>query len=81
MYIAASRMRFHRPIPGSVQRHRRSMRIVNTLLQLMEEYDAPGLLVATTNVESSLDEAPSAASTTFFRFPCPAPWRSTNCSE
>ena len=32
-------------------------RIVNTLLQLMEEYDAPGLLVATTNVESSLDEA------------------------
>jgi SpoVK/Ycf46/Vps4 family AAA+-type ATPase len=32
-------------------------RIVNSLLQLMEEYDAPGLLVATTNVESSLDEA------------------------
>ncbi len=32
-------------------------RIVNTLLQLMEEYDAPGLLVATTNIESSLDEA------------------------
>lgn len=32
-------------------------RIVNTLLQLMEEYDAPGLLVATTNVETSLDEA------------------------
>jgi SpoVK/Ycf46/Vps4 family AAA+-type ATPase len=32
-------------------------RIVNTLLQLMEEYDAPGLLVATTNVEDSLDEA------------------------
>lgn len=32
-------------------------RIVNTLLQLMEEYDAPGLLVATTNVEASLDEA------------------------
>ena len=31
-------------------------RIVNSLLQLMEEYDAPGLLVATTNVESSLDE-------------------------
>src|SRR6185436_14243770 len=32
-------------------------RIVNTLLQLMEDYDAPGLLVATTNVESSLDSA------------------------
>jgi SpoVK/Ycf46/Vps4 family AAA+-type ATPase len=32
-------------------------RIVNSLLQLMEEYDSPGLLVATTNVEASLDEA------------------------
>jgi SpoVK/Ycf46/Vps4 family AAA+-type ATPase len=32
-------------------------RIVNSLLQLMEEYEAPGLLVATTNVESSLDSA------------------------
>jgi len=32
-------------------------RIVNSLLQLMEEYDAPGLLVATTNIQSSLDEA------------------------
>ena len=32
-------------------------RIVNSLLQFMEEYDAPGLLVATTNVESSLDLA------------------------
>ena len=32
-------------------------RIVNTLLQLMEDYNAPGLLVATTNVEDSLDEA------------------------
>jgi hypothetical protein len=32
-------------------------RIVNSLLQLMDDYDAPGLLVATTNVESSLDEA------------------------
>ena len=32
-------------------------RIVNTLLQLMEEYDAPGLLVATTNLESALDAA------------------------
>lgn len=32
-------------------------RIVNSLLTLMEEYDAPGLLVATTNVEDSLDTA------------------------
>ena len=32
-------------------------RIVNSLLQLMEEYDAPGLLVATTNLESALDQA------------------------
>lgn len=32
-------------------------RIVNSLLTLMEEYDAPGLLVATTNIEDSLDEA------------------------
>lgn len=32
-------------------------RIVNSLLQLMEDYEAPGLLVATTNIESSLDTA------------------------
>lgn len=32
-------------------------RIVNSLLTLMEEYDATGLLVATTNVEDSLDSA------------------------
>jgi len=32
-------------------------RIVNSLLQLMEEYDAPGLLVATTNLETALDPA------------------------
>ena len=32
-------------------------RIVNSLLQLMEDYDAPGLLVATTNIQQSLDEA------------------------
>lgn len=32
-------------------------RIVNSLLQLMEEYDAPGILVATTNIESALDSA------------------------
>lgn len=32
-------------------------RIVNTLLQLLDEYDAPGLLVATTNLDESLDNA------------------------
>ena len=32
-------------------------RIVNSLLQLMEEYDAPGLLVATTNINDALDNA------------------------
>jgi SpoVK/Ycf46/Vps4 family AAA+-type ATPase len=32
-------------------------RIVSSLLQLMEDYDAPGLLVATTNLEGSLDDA------------------------
>lgn len=32
-------------------------RIVNALLQLMDEFDAPGILVATTNVEESLDPA------------------------
>ena len=32
-------------------------RIVNSLLTLLEEYDAPGLLVATTNIEDSLDTA------------------------
>jgi SpoVK/Ycf46/Vps4 family AAA+-type ATPase len=32
-------------------------RIVNALLQLMDEFDAPGILVATTNVEDSLDPA------------------------
>lgn len=32
-------------------------RIVNVLLQLMEDFDAPGLLIATTNLETSLDAA------------------------
>lgn len=32
-------------------------RIVNTLLMLLDEYEAPGLLVATTNLEKSLDQA------------------------
>jgi SpoVK/Ycf46/Vps4 family AAA+-type ATPase len=32
-------------------------RIVNTLLQLLEDYDAPGLLVAATNLDEMLDHA------------------------
>jgi SpoVK/Ycf46/Vps4 family AAA+-type ATPase len=32
-------------------------RLVNILLQLMEDYKAPGILVATTNLQDSLDEA------------------------
>ncbi len=32
-------------------------RIVNMLLLLLDEYEAPGILVATTNLESSLDKA------------------------
>lgn len=32
-------------------------RIVNMLLMLLDEFDAPGLLVATTNLENSLDRA------------------------
>jgi SpoVK/Ycf46/Vps4 family AAA+-type ATPase len=32
-------------------------RVVNMLLQLLEEFDAPGLLVATTNLEGALDDA------------------------
>ncbi|MCC7315429.1 MAG: ATP-binding protein [Planctomycetes bacterium] len=48
-------------------------RIVNSLLQLMEEYDAPGLLVATTNVESSLDEALFRRFDDVFLVPLPSP--------
>lgn len=32
-------------------------RLVNTLLQLLEDFDAPGLLVAATNLDSELDKA------------------------
>lgn len=46
-------------------------RIVNSLLQLMEEYDAPGLLVATTNVESSLDNALFRRFDDVFQVPLP----------
>ena len=48
-------------------------RIVNALLQLMEEYDAPGLLVATTNVESSLDPALFRRFDDVFLIPLPGP--------
>jgi SpoVK/Ycf46/Vps4 family AAA+-type ATPase len=48
-------------------------RIVNSLLQLMEEYDAPGLLVATTNVESSLDTALFRRFDDVFQVPPPGP--------
>ncbi len=46
-------------------------RIVNTLLQLMEEYDAPGILVATTNIENSLDEALFRRFDDVFQIPLP----------
>ena len=48
-------------------------RIVNTLLQLMEEYDAPGLLIATTNIESSLDDALFRRFDDVFKVPPPGP--------
>ena len=32
-------------------------RVVNILLNLLEDYDAPGLLIATTNLENALDKA------------------------
>lgn len=48
-------------------------RIVNSLLQLMEDYDAPGLLVATTNVESSLDWALFRRFDDVFLVPPPGP--------
>ena len=48
-------------------------RIVNSLLQLMEEYDAPGLLVATTNVEASLDQALFRRFDDAFLVPPPGP--------
>ena len=48
-------------------------RIVNALLQLMEEYDAPGLLVATTNLESALDPALFRRFDDVFSIPLPGP--------
>jgi SpoVK/Ycf46/Vps4 family AAA+-type ATPase len=48
-------------------------RIVNALLQLMEEYDAPGLLVATTNIEHALDAALFRRFDDVFQVPPPGP--------
>lgn len=48
-------------------------RIVNALLQLMEDYDAPGLLVATTNIEGALDEALFRRFDEILRVPPPGP--------
>jgi SpoVK/Ycf46/Vps4 family AAA+-type ATPase len=48
-------------------------RIVNSLLQLLDEFDAPGLLVATTNIESSLDEAIFRRFDDVFLVPPPGP--------
>lgn len=50
-----------------------AVRIVNTLLQLMEEYNAPGLLVATTNIEDSLDDALFRRFDDVFTIPPPGP--------
>lgn len=48
-------------------------RIVNALLQQMEEYEAPGLLVATTNIQSSLDSALFRRFDDVFSVPPPGP--------
>jgi len=48
-------------------------RIVNSLLQFMEDYDAPGLLVATTNIESELDPALFRRFDDVFFVPLPGP--------
>lgn len=48
-------------------------RIVNSLLQLMEDYEAPGLLVATTNIEGSLDSALFRRFDDVFQVPLPGP--------
>lgn len=48
-------------------------RVVNSLLQSMEEYDAPGLLVATTNIQESLDPALFRRFDDVFSLPLPGP--------
>jgi SpoVK/Ycf46/Vps4 family AAA+-type ATPase len=46
-------------------------RVVNALLQFLDEYDAPGILVATTNIEESLDEAIFRRFDDVFQIPLP----------
>jgi SpoVK/Ycf46/Vps4 family AAA+-type ATPase len=58
---------------GSAKDIGEASRVVNMLLQLMDDYDAPGLLVATTNVESSLDEAIFRRFDDVFEVPMPGP--------
>lgn len=48
-------------------------RVVNSLLQEMEGFNAPGLLVATTNIEDSLDEALFRRFDDVFQVPPPGP--------
>lgn len=47
-------------------------RIVNMLLQLLDDYNAPGLLVATTNLQNSLDKAIFRRFDEVFEIPKPA---------
>ena len=48
-------------------------RIVNALLQLLEDYEAPGLLVAATNIQESLDRALFRRFDDAFLVPMPGP--------
>jgi SpoVK/Ycf46/Vps4 family AAA+-type ATPase len=48
-------------------------RVANMLLQLMDDYDAPGLVIATTNLESLLDEALFRRFDDVFHVPLPGP--------
>jgi len=48
-------------------------RIVNTLLQLLEDYDASGLLVAATNLDKMLDTALFRRFDDVFELPIPGP--------
>ena len=47
-------------------------RIVNILLGLLEEYDGEGILIATTNIEGSLDKALFRRFDDFIEFPKPS---------
>ena len=80
MCSVARRVRFHCKVMGCVQGHRRVARIVNTLLQLMEEYDVRrACWSATTNVESSLDDALFRRFDDVFQVPLPGPVRLRSC--